>query len=302
VHALVLSAVGLDLEMLARAAGDVGIGEAWVITNNAGDSIMQESPPDLVIAVLDPGQPSPAAPSGPPGPGAYPFANLDVAIRSGRAAGQGFPVLMIVPPPLPRPADLVGVVVARCPLDNFNVLRLHLWAFVSTLPGRAHLTAPQPVAQPTGFDATAILNQLYSINGQQPSAALQVERLVTSLFGQVGAELVENPGRDQPDSRVDLAVLPSRESADILLVEVKAGQLTESDLAAAEERLQGYVLTRHAALGLVLYHDFDDKHLPSPRATSLVIRMSVRELVAGLATNNLPQLISGVVRDAIRRM
>src|SRR5260370_976123 len=65
----------------------------------------------------------PAAAPGPRGPGASPFANLDVALRSGQAAGQGLPVLLIVPPPLPRPAELVGVVVASCPLDNFDVLR-----------------------------------------------------------------------------------------------------------------------------------------------------------------------------------
>jgi hypothetical protein len=73
-------------------------------------------------------------------------------------------------------------------------------------------------------------------------------------------------------------------------------------LVAAEAQLQSYVLTRHAALGLVLYHDFAGKHLPGLSTTPLIIRMSVRALVAGLATNDLPQLIAGVVRDAIRRM
>jgi hypothetical protein len=207
---------------------------------------------------------------------------------------------MIVPPPLPRPADLAGVVVAPCPLDDFDALRLHLWAFASTLSGRAHMAAPQTIAPPSGFDATAILDQLYNIDATHQSvAALQVERLVMSLLSQVGAELVEGPDRGR---EVDLAVLPSRDSGDIVLVEIKAGNLTESALARAEERLQSYVLTRHAALGLVLYHDFTGNHFPSTSTTPLIIRMSVRELVAGLATNNLPQLISGVVRDAIRRM
>jgi hypothetical protein len=303
VHALILATVGLNLQILARAASDVGIDEAWVITNNAGDSIQQEPSPDLVVAVLSPSQPPQAGASTQAGPGASPFTNLDVALRAGRSSGQGLPVVMIVPPPLQRPADLAGVVVASCPLDDFDALRLHLWAFVSTLSGRARLATPQPIAQPADFDATAILNRLNSIDAtNQSAAALQVERLVASLLSQVGAELAENPDRDHPDSQVDLAILPSRDSGDIVLVEVKAGQLNETILAAAEAQLQNYVLARHAALGLVLYHDFAGKHLPSPSTMPLIIRMSVRELVAGLATNDLPQLITGVVRDAIRRM
>ena len=255
-----------------------------------------------MIAVLDPGPPARNLIPIPTGPGASPFFNLDVAIRAGRSAGQGYAVLLIVPPPLPRPADLKGVVVAQCPLDDHDVLRLHLWAFVSTLPGREHLEITAPGGQQTAYDATSILNQLYRIEGNDRLAPLQVEQLVTSLFSQVGAEFVENPQRDQPGSQVDLAVLPSRESTDILLVEVKAGRLTEERLTAAEEQLQDNVLTRHASLGLVLYHDFEGKQLPSRHTIPLIIRMSVRELVAGLATNAFPQLISGAVSDAIRRM
>jgi hypothetical protein len=301
-HALVLSAVGLNLQTLIRVARDVGIDDAWVLTDNAGDAIVRKTPPDLVIAILDPQPPAVRVASGPPGPGASPFSNLDVAVRAGRFAGQGYPVLLVAPPPLTRPADMVGVVVAQSPLDNFEVLRLHVWAFVATLPDRAHLENAAPAVQPTAFDATRVLDELYKVAGNDPAAGLQVERLIASLLSQVGAELVENSERGQPDHQVDLAILPSRESADIVLVEVKAGRLTEDRLSAAEEQLQLNVLARHASLGLVLYHDFDGKHLPGRHITPLIIRMSVRELVAGLVTNTLPQLISGVVSDAIRRM
>jgi hypothetical protein len=302
VRALVLSATGLNLQVLVDAAGDVGVENAWVITSNAGDWIVREPPPDLVIAVLDPDRSAQAKGSGPAGPEASPFTNLDVAIRAGRAVGQGHPVLVIAPPPLPRPADLAGVVVASCPLDNFDVLRLHLWAFVSTLPGRAHLEIAETATPPKTFDATGILDELYRIDVTSNSASLQVEQLIASLLSQVGAELVENPECNRPDGRVDLAVLPSRNSGDILLVEVKAGRLTEASLAKAEVQLQSYVLARHASLGLVLYHDFKGKHFPSLRTVPLIIRMSVRELISGLATNTFPQLISGVVRDSIRQM
>lgn len=128
---------------MLNAAGDVGVESGWAILNNGVDSITREPPlPDFVVAVFNPGHDAaPALSSGQVGPGPSPLSDLDVALYAGRAAGQGIPVLLIVPPPLPRPADLRGVVVAPCPLDDFGVLRLHLWAFVSTLPGRAHLEA-----------------------------------------------------------------------------------------------------------------------------------------------------------------
>ena len=300
-RALILTAGGLNLQTLINAAGNVGIESAWVIANNAGDSIVREPPlPDFVIAVFNPAQDaSPALSSGPVGPGTSPLDNLDVALRAGRAAGQGFPVLLIMPPPLPRPADLLGTVVAPCPLDNFDVLRLHLWAFVSTLPGRAHIEAGEEVQQPTTFDATSVIDQLSTIDPADNLAPRQVEQLVASLLSQVGAETVENPERG---GRVDFAVLPARTSSDVLLVEVIVGRLTEKRLARAELQLQLYVADRHTSLGLVLYHDFEGKHWPTRQSVPGVIRMSVRELIAGLATNTLPQLIGMVARDAARRL
>lgn len=300
-RALVLSAAGLNLQTFISTFGTVGIEDAWVISNNAGDALSQDPVPDAVIGVLDPSE-AQRVPGSPVGPGTSRFANIDVAIRVGSAAGQRLPVLLVVPPPLPRPVDFPGIVVAPCPLDDFDALRLHLWAFVSTMPSRAALEASRASDEPVAFDATPVLNQLYAINADDNSASLQVERLIAAVLSRVGAEFVESQERGAPDGRVDLAVLPSRTSTEILLIEVKAGRLSEERLSEAERQLQGYVIERHASLGLVLYHDFADNHWPSPRTIPLVIRMSARELIAGLATNSLPQLINGVARDAARRL
>ncbi len=300
-HALLLGPAGLDLGPVADAALDVGIEGFWVQKFNVGEPPFGDSLPNLVIAVLDPQPPAEIGVSLGPG-GTAPFTNLDVAIRAGRASGQGYPVLLVVPHPLSRPADLGGVVVAHCPLNDLDALRLHMWAFVSTLPARSQLPSPQPVARPTVFDATTILDQLEGVGRRQGSASMQVERLVASLLSQVGAELVENPDRRQPDSRIDLAFLPTRDAAGVVLVEIKAGRLSEDILAAAERQLGDYVIERHASLGLLLYHDLEGQNLPSKGTVPLVIRMSVRQLVAGLQINSLPQLIRGVVNDAIRRL
>lgn len=140
----------------------------------------------------------------------------------------------------------------------------------------------QPLPHATEFDATTILNELRNVDNRGLSGSLQVERLVASLLSQAGAELVENPERGRPDSQIDLAFLPARGAAEVILVEVKAGRLTEELLNAAETQLQRYVLERQASLGLLLYHDFDERNLPSAHTTPMVIRMSVRQLAGVL--------------------
>jgi hypothetical protein len=100
VRARIFTVAGLNLRSLVNAFGTVGIEDAWVITNNAGDAIEPDQRPDIVIGVCDPGQH--ANPVGASGrPGSTQFANFDVALRAGQAAGQGYPVFLIVPPPLP---------------------------------------------------------------------------------------------------------------------------------------------------------------------------------------------------------
>ena len=295
---LIVSAGGINHSSLINALRQAEVDEGWIITHNAGESLIGESRPDFVTAVFNPA----ADVATPDSVGGIPFTNLDVAMRAGRAAGQGYPVLLVVPPPMRPPADLPGVVIAPCPLDDPETLRLHIWAFVSTLPGRAHLPPQPSVSPPAGFDATGVLEQLQGIDSTRDAASLQVERLVASLLSQAGAELVENQETEKPSREVDLAFLPSRTAGDVVIVEIKAGHLTERQLDEAEQQLQQHVIERHTSLGLLLYHDFEDRHLPNKHATPLIVRMSVRELVAGLKTNTLPQLLGGVVKDTIRRM
>jgi hypothetical protein len=297
VQTLILSAGGINLNELTNALRQAQVDQGWVITNNAGETVIGDSSPDFITAVFSPS----IAPAG-PSAGGVPFTNVDVAIRAGRAVGRGQPVLLVAPPPLRAPADMPGVVVAPCPLDEQDTLYLHIWAFVSTLPARAHLPSQPSVSPPADFDATSILEQLYSIGTTHNAAGSQLERLVASLLSQAGAELVENQESERSASRVDLAFLPSRTDADVVIVEIKAGHLSERPLAEAEQQLQRHVLERHASLGLLLYHDFDGKNLPNEHVTPLIARMSVRELIAGLQTNSLPQLLKGVVKDSIRRM
>jgi hypothetical protein len=302
VRTSVLAAYGLNLRTLFATLQGAGVEEGWVITDNAGESLLYESPPDFVIAVLNP-QLDPTLQGAATHRAAPDFSNLDVAIRAGQAAGQGYPVLLIAPPPLAPPADLPGVVVALCPLDDPRSLRLHVWAFVSTLPQRTPDLAMGPPHDPSeAFDAQSIIETLDSIDGAQPTPAMKVEQLIAVALKQAGAELVENADRRDRANQVDLAFLPSRGAGDVVLVEIRAGRLTQQGLSRAEERLQRYVIERQAGLGVLIYHDFEGKNLPARHTTPLVVRLSARQLIAGLATDTLPRLLERVVGENIRRL
>lgn len=295
----IVAAAGVGLQTLFAVFRDLGVDEHWVLTSTAGESFVDDSTLDFITAVFSPLQPSPSESAG---SRSALYANLDIALRAGQAAGQRLPVLLIVPPPLQPPTQLPGAVIAPCPLDDQVALRLHIWAFISTLQGGAQPVQAPPTPATATVDVTYVLERLADIERGSAGAGQQVEHLVASLLHQAGAELVASDDADVNDNDIDLAFLPSREASEVVLVEVKAGLLKESGLIAAEQQLQQLVMRRQASLGLLLYHDFADQNLPTKHVTPLVIRLSVRQLAAGLASNSLTQLLGRVVQETIRRM
>lgn len=285
-HATVVTAGGLDLRTLFDTFKGAGITDAWVLGNAAGDSLMSDdSQPDLVICVLSPDDAERVDPS-PKG-----FTNLDVMMRAGQSAGRGLPTLIIVPPPLLVPSPISGTVVARCPLDEREALADHVWAFVSTTRAAKQSVATPSPAPGRRVDSGLFLHRLEHLAyGPGPDFSLGVESLSAELLQAAGAGFRESP------PRVDLAFIPSADSAAVMLVEVKAGKLTEDRLIAAEVRLQERVETTRAQLGVLVYHDAMGREFPARYATGVaVVRLSLRELIAQLSTQNLPDVIASAV-------
>jgi hypothetical protein len=285
-HATVVTAGGLDLRTLFDTFKGAGITDAWVLGNAAGDSLMSDdSQPDLVICVLSPGEAERVDPS-PTG-----FTNLDVMLRAGQSAGRSLPTLIIVPPPLLVPSPVAGTVVARCPLDQEEVLADHVWAFVSATRAAKQSVAAPPPAPERRIDSGSFLRRLESLPYESgPDFYLGVESLTSELLQEAGAGLRESP------PNVDLAFIPSDDSAAVMLVEVKAGKLTEDRLIAAEVRLQERVENTRAQLGVLVYHDIMGRIFLARYATgAAVIRLPLKELIAQLGTRNLSDVIASAV-------
>ncbi|WP_269855170.1 hypothetical protein [Streptomyces sp. RPT161] len=285
-HATVVAASGMDLRILLDTLKGTGVSDAWVLGNAAGDRFMFDEPrPDLIICVLDPENIERTDPS-PKG-----FTNLDVMMRAGQSAGRGLPTLIIAPPPLHVASPVAGTVVAHCPLDQREALADHVWAFASTVRATEEPSAPEKVALERRIDPTSFLRRLEGIPRESTGGFyLGVESLVAKLFQEAGAALLK------PPPQTDLAFIPSEDSSAVMLIEVKAGKLTEDQLVAAEVRLQGRVDASRAQLGVLIYYDLKGRGFPARYTTgAAVVRLRLEDLIEQLGTRSLPEVIAFAV-------
>lgn len=281
-RATVVTAAGLDLTVLVATFRPAGITEAWVLGNDGGDRMLFDPAPDLVICVLDPGGPE-RADGSPLG-----FTNLDVMIRAGQAAERGVPTLIIAPPPLMLSAPVAGADVAYCPLDREHALADHVWAFVQSAQPGEHREAAGParLVEPRPVEA-----ELHLLEALYPHRKFHqgIEYLVANLLREAGAALPSTgPG-------VDLAFIASEDSPGVMLMEIKAGELSEPKLSAAETRLQEYVRSSRAKLGVLVYHDLAHRDLPARQPIESVVRISLTDLIEQLGTRRLPDVIAAAV-------
>jgi hypothetical protein len=278
----VVTAAGLDLTVLVGTFGAAGITDAWVLTNDAGDRLLFDPEPDLLVCVLDPNAAERTDPS-PPG-----FTNLDVMIRAGQAAGRGVPTLIIAPPPLVLSAPIAGTDVVYCPLDRASALEDHVWAFTQSAQPREHRNVAQStrLVVPHRYEA-----ELHRLQERYPNQGFEraVERLVADLLREAGAAL---PGID---GGVDLAFIASEDSPGIMLMQVAAGKLSHTGLNRAEEQLEKYVHVSRAKLGVLVYYDVDQKPLPARQPREAVVRIPLERLIEQLGARKLPDVIAAAV-------
>ncbi|MFF7525966.1 hypothetical protein [Streptomyces pseudovenezuelae] len=291
----VLVAGQATVRPLLNVLRELHIEDIELLVNDFSARVVPVSTPDLVIGVLADNSSSPRTKS-------ESFTNEEVALRLGLMAGRGVPALIIAPPSSPQmhsPDHLITV--ARCPMTR-EALVGHVWAFTTSV----ELSSPTVVTEPQERhleNAGHYLTELDRLESESSAFAGRFERLVGQMLLSAGAAVVENESsRGLLEGRVDIAFMPSARSSDIVLVELKAGLLSEKLLAAAERKLQRFVIHRQAKYGMVLYHDVNGRTLPSRESTPLIVRMSARELIEKLAADPLPKVLDDAVATAVERM
>lgn len=280
-----------DAGLLRGVLRELNIDDVWVLHNDLGDRFILDPVPDFVVGVL-------TADDGSPQSRSTAFTNAEVSLRLGFAAGRGVPTLAIVPPTteIRSPDPLITVV--ACDMHARQALVDHLWAFTATfdLPSSS---PPVPTERPLE-NADEYLAALEQLQWGGRGSVGKFERLISRVLMSAGAAVAETKG--SLGNRVDFAFVPSGGSTDIILVEVKAGDLSEKKLSGAEEQLQRFVIERQAKYGIVLYHDIHGRSFPSRHSTPRIVRMSARELIQKLAGEPLHKVLDAAVVEAAGRM
>lgn len=282
-RASIVTPAGVALGTLFDVLGEQGVREVWVLGNSIGDRYLFDPVPDMIIGILDP-QVESSGQERPDG-----LSNLDVMLRVGRAAGREIPVLVIVPPPLAIPSPTDGVVFAPCPVDH-PALSNHVWAFMSAVRSRQEHPQIELQSGPSSAGKTRFFKEILQQTPENISAR-HFEDLVSSVLREAGGAPFEAETAEE-GQQVDIVLAPSEDSPNVILVETKAGSLSEARLREAEQQLRRYVKDRQAAVGLLIYHDTLGRKFPANEQRPLITRLSLEELLDQLGSHSLSKVIS----------
>jgi len=221
-----------------------------------------------------------------------PEMSANVLFEIGLAYGARKPLFLIVDKEADLPANLKDIFYVRASSWDTEAIEFNLDNFLEHptrgIPGRQRTTAKKP--EPSllhGLRVNEKLKSLLSLQGAERAMAL--EELVAGLLKQADAVVTQE--RYYPDTGADMAIwLDGIESilGNPVLVEIKAGRLSEERLREAELQLQHYLTQTNARAGLLIYLDQRDQRFPSsPSTWPLVVRLDVRDFVDVLARGEL---------------
>jgi hypothetical protein len=287
----VVTAGGVNLHTFYEALGGIGSFEVWALPNEVGDRYLFTQTNSFIIGILR--EESISVDAGEPVRG---FSNLDVMLRIGRAAERQLPALVLVPPSVKLPAPTAGVVFASCRVDDPAVLHIHLWGFFAATPTTDSVVGRNNWRLKKSFDVSSAMEALTVLPTVQPALGAQFEALLRNIFAQAGARVTTSPRDDDPQAKkslqADMAIVPSDDSPEVILIELKAGHLSEKRVNAAEWRLARYLDMQSSRVGLVVYHDLLGRKFQSKSLISGVARISADDLIQALGSGELHKVIA----------
>lgn len=207
----------------------------------------------------------------------------NVLFEIGLAYGARKPLFLIVDKEADLPANLKDIFYVRASPWDTEAIKFNLDHFLEHptrgIPRRQRAITKEP--KPSPLQELRIDERLESLHSLQGSErAMALENLVADLFKQASAVVTQE--RYYRDTGADMAIwLDGIESSvgNPVLVEVKAGRLSEQRLQQAELRLQHYLVQTNARAGLLIYLDQRGQRFsPSPPMWPLVVRIDVRDL------------------------
>ena len=223
--------------------------------------------------------------------------SISVFFEMGVALGRQRPVLAFIEPRVPIPSYIEGFTIVRTELQDSEALNLNLDAFLSHAQPKKGKGTVSTASKPKRVDTAWAKRELKSVQLKHaPLLALDFERLVAKLFEESGAQV--SVGNSLADKGADMAVWVDELQPAIgnpLLVEVKAGMLSEARLHQSEQQLRYYLSRINAQMGLLVYWDSEGRRFtPRKHEWPLIMRFTVEELIRLVEKG---QVVQAILRE-----
>ena len=218
----------------------------------------------------------------------------NVLFEIGLAYGARKPLFLIVDKKADLPANLRDFFCVRASPLDIDAIQFNIDSFLE-YPTKPTSTKYRTSTGPE-FSAIYRDDELESLRRLEASeSGLALEAFIADLLKKANMVVVDES--HYPDRGADIAIwLDDIESSlgNPVLVEVKAGQLSDQRLRSAESQLRHYLTQTNAKVGLLVYLDTDGRRFPKLSLEwPLVIRLDARDLVDLLSKNELaPALIA----------
>lgn len=207
--------------------------------------------------------------------------NRNVLFEMGLATGLNRPLLIFAPRTALVPLDLQGVAYARTDLTDEDAVGFHLDAFLRYAYRKSLMTSTPASKKSSRIDLSWARKALKEITAQSSQRyEVGLDRLIAKIFESSGA--VVSMGEEN-DFGADMALWIDELQGSVgnpLIVQVKAGKITEKTAQKAEQQILALVPKVHAHAGVFIYHDPDNKRIgEAPLSWPLVMRFSAAELI-----------------------
>ncbi|MCK4604711.1 MAG: toll/interleukin-1 receptor domain-containing protein [Deltaproteobacteria bacterium] len=209
--------------------------------------------------------------------------NVNVFYELGICEGLGKPIFLVAEDRYITPPFVHNYIYLRASLDNESLISLSLEKFIAQLRKNKSVLRGRKKKTPEKTHSSEISYYLASIgNLRLHGDAAELEELVQKIFRglSISVEAVADKTRDVG---VDFAIWTERLSSTIgnlVLVEFKYGDLTETRIRSAEQQLQSYLVKSEAKAGILLYLDRKGKRFKEDYTFSpLILRYDLEDFI-----------------------